>query len=86
MTSIDAPFFPAGQGAEARQRERLECSFRYEAGGGLTKRSAFCFVWQSEAADYLNTEARHKEKWKGLAQPRTPLTGVIMHRTDAIRI
>jgi hypothetical protein len=36
----------------------------------LTKRSAFCFVWQSEAADYLNTEARQKEKRNGLAHER----------------
>ncbi|ADC49054.1 hypothetical protein BpOF4_04950 [Alkalihalophilus pseudofirmus OF4] len=28
----------------------------------MTMRSAFCFVWQSEATDYLNPAARHEKR------------------------
>ncbi|ERN51932.1 hypothetical protein A33I_19155 [Alkalihalophilus marmarensis DSM 21297] len=60
LTSFDSPFFPAGQGAAARQ-ERRRGSVRYESDGGLTMRSAFCFVWQSEADDCLNSGARQRK-------------------------
>ncbi|OLS38810.1 hypothetical protein BTR22_03930 [Alkalihalophilus pseudofirmus] len=60
LTSFNSPFFPAGQGAAARQ-ERRKGSVRYESGGALAIRSAFCFVWQSEADDYLNPGARQRK-------------------------
>ncbi|OLS35194.1 hypothetical protein BTR22_16300 [Alkalihalophilus pseudofirmus] len=59
LSSFDAPLFPASQRAEARHLERRKGSFRYEEDGALTMRSAFCFVWPSEATDYLNPAARH---------------------------
>ncbi|ADC50843.1 hypothetical protein BpOF4_13960 [Alkalihalophilus pseudofirmus OF4] len=58
MSSFDAPLFPARQGAGARQEEKLNWLFRSKEGGALTIRSAFCFVWQSEADDDLANEAR----------------------------